>query len=149
MRKDLTEHRGNGVYEKLHTKSLQSRPTLCNPMDCSRPGSSVHGILQARMWGELPCFPPGDLPDSGIKPASPALQTDSLLLSYQGSLEKLLDIINHEHESEIAQSCPTVCNSMDCSLPGSPIHEIFQAIYWSGLSCPPPGDLPGTVQSNI
>ena len=27
----------------------QSRPTLCNPMDCSLPGSSVHGILQARM----------------------------------------------------------------------------------------------------
>ena len=67
------------------------------------------------------------LPDSGIKPASPALPTDSLLLSYQGSLEKLLDTINHEHESEVAQSCPTVCNSMDCSLPGSPIHEIFQA----------------------
>ena len=55
------------------------------------------------MWSELPCCPPGDLPDSGIKPASPALQTDSLLLSYQGSLEKLLDIINHEHENEVAQ----------------------------------------------
>ena len=30
------------------TKSLQSCPTLCNPMDCSPPGFSVHGILQAR-----------------------------------------------------------------------------------------------------
>ena len=30
-------------------KSLQSCPTLCNPMDCSPPGSSVHGILQARI----------------------------------------------------------------------------------------------------
>ena len=29
-------------------KSLQSRPTLCDPMDCSLPGFSVHGILQAR-----------------------------------------------------------------------------------------------------
>ena len=29
-------------------KSLQSCPTLCNPMDCSLPGYSVHGILQAR-----------------------------------------------------------------------------------------------------
>ena len=29
-------------------KSLQSRPTLCSPMDCSLPGFSVHGILQAR-----------------------------------------------------------------------------------------------------
>ena len=37
----------------MHTKLLQSCPTLCNPMDCSLPGSSVHGILQARIleWG--------------------------------------------------------------------------------------------------
>ena len=30
-------------------KSLQLRPTVCDPMDCSLPGFSVHGILQARM----------------------------------------------------------------------------------------------------
>ena len=36
-------------------KSLQSSPTLCDPMDCSLPGSSVHGILQARVleWGAI------------------------------------------------------------------------------------------------
>ena len=33
----------------MHTKSLQSCLTLCNPMECSSPGSSVHGILQARI----------------------------------------------------------------------------------------------------
>ena len=33
----------------VHTKSLQSCPTLCDPIDCSPPGSSVHGILQARI----------------------------------------------------------------------------------------------------
>ena len=33
----------------MHAKSLQSRPTLCNPMSCSPPGSSVKGILQARI----------------------------------------------------------------------------------------------------
>ena len=32
----------------MHAKSLQSCPALCDPMDCSPPGSSVHGILQAR-----------------------------------------------------------------------------------------------------
>ena len=39
----------------VHAKSLQSCPTLCNPMDCSPPGSSVHGILQARLleWSTL------------------------------------------------------------------------------------------------
>ena len=30
---------------------IQSCPTLCNPMDCSPPGSSVHGCLQARILG--------------------------------------------------------------------------------------------------
>ena len=56
----------------------QSCLTFCDPMDCSPPGSSVHGILQARTleWVAIP--PPGDLPDPGIEPGSPALQVDSL-----------------------------------------------------------------------
>ena len=51
-------------------------------MDCSPPGSSVHGILQAKYWSELPFLLPGDLPQTGIEPESlmsPALQADSLL----------------------------------------------------------------------
>ena len=31
---------------------------------------------------------------------------------------------------------------MDCRLPGSSVHGILQQEYWSGLPCPPPGDLP-------
>ena len=40
----------------VYTKSLQSCPTLCDPMDCSPPSSSVHGILQARIleWVAMP-----------------------------------------------------------------------------------------------
>ena len=50
----------------------------CDPMDCSLPGSSVHGILQASIL-EWVAFPiPGDLPNSGIELMSPALQEDSL-----------------------------------------------------------------------
>ena len=55
-------------------QSLQSCLTLCDPVDCSPPGSSVHGILQAKHWSGLPCPPPGDLPDPGIELA---LQADS------------------------------------------------------------------------
>ena len=44
--------------------------------DGSPPGSSVHRILQARILGGLPLSTPGDLPDPGIKPVSPALQAD-------------------------------------------------------------------------
>ena len=47
-------------------------------MDCSPPGSSVHGILQAKIleWVAIPS--PGELPNPGIDPRSPALQADTL-----------------------------------------------------------------------
>ena len=43
-------------YKCVHPKSLQSCPTLCDPIDCSPPGFSVHGILQARIteWVAMP-----------------------------------------------------------------------------------------------
>ena len=72
--------------------SLQSGPTLCDPRDCSPPGSSAHGIFQARALGWLPHPPLGDLPDSGIQPVSfmsPALQADSLLWSHQGRPQRI------------------------------------------------------------
>ena len=53
-------------------------------MDCSLPGPSIHRILQARMLEWLPCPPPGDLPDPGIEPTSPALQVDSLPIESPG-----------------------------------------------------------------
>ena len=49
----------NTHYAYVHAHSLQLCPTLCKPMDCSPPNSSVHGILQARIL-ELPCSPPGE-----------------------------------------------------------------------------------------
>ena len=57
----------------------QSCQTLCDPVDCSPPGSSVNEILQAGIleWVVFP-FPRG-LPDPGINPGSPTLWADSLL----------------------------------------------------------------------
>ena len=69
----------------MRAQLLQSRLTLCDPVDCSSLCSSVHGILQARTL-EWP--PPGDHPQPGIKttsPAASALQADSLLLNLWGS----------------------------------------------------------------
>ena len=95
---------------KSESEVAQSCLTLCDPMDCSLPGSSVHGIFQARVlewstivsnslqppwtvacqvplsmglsrqeyWSGLPFPSPGNLPDPGIEPGSPALQADSL-----------------------------------------------------------------------
>ena len=57
----------------------QSCPTLCDPMDCNPPGSSIQGILQATILKQVATPSPGDLPDPGIRPRSPALRMDSLL----------------------------------------------------------------------
>jgi len=47
-------------------------------MDCSPPGSSVHGISMQKYWSRQPFPSPGDLLDPGIKSWFPALQADSL-----------------------------------------------------------------------
>ena len=67
----------SSCWWKVKTKVAQSCVTLWDPIDCSPPGSSVHGVLEARILEWL--FPsPGDLPKPGIEPRSPALQMDSL-----------------------------------------------------------------------
>ena len=61
--------------------------THCDPMDCSPPGSSVHGILQARIleWVAIP-FSRGSS-NAGIEHRSPALQMDSLLSEPPGKAD--------------------------------------------------------------
>ena len=75
--------------------------TLCDPMDYSPPGSSVHGIFQARILGGLPFLSPGtlpdqgiagNLPDPGIEPRSPALQVDALTSELPGKPPKYQEI---------------------------------------------------------
>ena len=60
------------VFEKSVLAS-QLCPTLYNLMDYSPPGSSVHGILQARILERVAIPSPGNIPDPGIKLRSPAL----------------------------------------------------------------------------
>ena len=59
----------------------QSCPALCDPMDCRVPLSMVPlsmGFSRQEYWSGLPFPSPGDLPDPGMEPGSPALQADSL-----------------------------------------------------------------------
>ena len=48
----------------------------------------------------------------------------------------LLQRMKVKSESEVVQSCPTLCDPMACSLPGSPIHGIFQArvLEWGAIA---------------
>ena len=87
----------------------ESCPTLCNPIDRSPPGPSDRGILQER---------------------TPEWVASSFSKRNYRKKEK-------KKESEVAQSCPTLCDPMDCSLPGSSVHGIFQAIVleWIAIFC--------------
>ena len=75
-----------------------SRVLLCDPMDCSSPGSSVHGILWARI---LEWVATGDLPNPGIEPGSPALQADSLPSEAPGKPRYSYMDIENKKDTEI------------------------------------------------
>ena len=68
-------------------------------------------------WSGLPFPSPGDLPNPGIEPGSPVLQADSLLTEPPGKP------ILFYWFSSVAQSCPTLCNPMDCSTPSFPVYH--------------------------
>ena len=117
----------------------QSCPTLCDPMDCSPPGSSVHGIFFFRQeyWSGLPFPSPGDLPDSGIKPVSLALQTDSLPLSQWCSL-RAYKLGTNKEKSLLRQTARNECLGELTDLPnlkgqmGSRQTLRLQAVWVSG-----------------
>ena len=105
-------------------------PTLCDLLDCSPPGSSVHGISQAIRWSGLPFPSPGDLPAPRIEPASPVspvLQVDSLPTEPSGKpLASLvtLQMLTHHRWLEA-----TILTEQFCTL----LPRIVQAFIRDGL----------------
>ena len=87
-------------------KSLQSCPTLCNPIDGSPPGSPVPGIPQARTL-------------------------EWVAISFSNAWKWKV-----KSEREVVQSCLTLSDPMDCSPPGSSVHGIFQAgvLEWGAIA---------------
>ena len=67
----------------MHVSVALSCLTLCDPMDCSLPGSSVHGIFQVRVLEWVALLSRGSS-QPGIEPRSPALQMDSILSELPG-----------------------------------------------------------------
>ena len=73
------------------------------------------------------------VPQPGIEPVTLTLEAQSLNHWITREIPQLFHL---EREREVAQSCPTLCDPMDCSLPGSTVHGIFQAIVleWIAIS---------------
>ena len=74
------------------------------------------GFSRQEYWSGLPCPPPEDLPNPEIKPMS----LTSLALAPLASSGKLSSAFQF---SPVAQSCPTLCNPMNQSMPGLPVHH--------------------------
>ena len=91
------------------TKSI---PTLCNPMDCSLPGSSVYGISQARILEWV------------ANSSTRGWHTHACM---------------HAKSLELR---PTLCDPMDCSLPGSSVYAILQARILERVVMPSSGIIP-------
>ena len=123
-------------------KSLQSCPTLCDPIDGSPPGSAVPEILQARTleWVAISFFNASKwkmkvkLFSHVLLLATPETAAHRLHHPWDSpgknpgvSCHFLLQCMKVKSESEVTQSCPNLHDPMDCSPRGSSVHGIFQA----------------------
>ena len=102
---------------KSESEVAQSCPTLSNPMDCSPPDSSVHGIFQARVleWGAIAFFK-----NTGV------------------GCYFLLPCMKVKSESEVAQSCPTSVTPWTAAFQAPPSMGFSRQEYWSGVPLPSP-----------
>ena len=130
----------------VKVKSLSHVRLFATPWTVAYQAPQSMGFSRQEYWSGLPFPSPGDLPNPGIEPGSPALQTDALPSEPLGKPKALINlifltsspgrIINVVSYLPLAQSCLTLCDPMDSSLPSSAVHGIFQAriLEWAGIS---------------
>ena len=91
-------------------------------------------FFRQEYWSGLPFPPPGDLPNPGIEPVSPALAGRFFTAELPDNLPR--DIKTVCSCCLVAQLCLTLCNPVDCHPPGSPVPGILQArtLEWVAIS---------------
>ena len=110
----------------MHAKSLQLCPTLCDSMDCSPLGSSVHGDSPGKNTG-VGCH---DLLQGVFLEVDPEIEPTSLMSpALTGGFFTTSATSEDEVKCEVlvTQSCLTLCDPMDHSLPDFSVHGILQA----------------------
>ena len=103
----------------------QSCPALFDPMDSSPPGSSVHGILQARIleWVAIPSSRGSSpLRDRTHVSGVSCIAGRFFTVEPPGKLSPFIQFSSVQFSS-VAQSCPTLCHPMNRSMPGLPVHH--------------------------
>ena len=94
------------------------------------------GFSRQECWSGLPFPPPGDLSNPGTEPGSPMLQADFLPSEPPGKPIHICCMLNHSSPVWLFVTQWTVAHQAPLSMGFS------RQEYWSGLPCPPPGDLP-------
>ena len=114
-------------------------------MDCSLPGSSIHGIFQAIVLERIAIsFSRGSSqPRDGTR-VSCIVDKTLYHLSHQEVPREAHKDINECVLVLVTQSFMTLCDPMDCNPPGFSSVEFFSHKYWSGWPFPSPGDLPSS-----
>ena len=107
------------TYICMHAKSLQLCLALCDPIDCSLPDSSVHGILQARIleWFAMPSSRGSSWPRDWTCISLWFLHCRQILYCWAAREAPSIQF------SSVAQLCLTLCDPMDCSTPGFPVYH--------------------------
>ena len=130
----------------LKTKSVcvlvaQSCPTLWDPMNYSPPGSSVHGTLQARIleWDAISFSRRFSRPRNQTEVSSIAGRRFTVWATKEAPKTKRITHKQYNLAAAVAklhQSCPTLCDPINGSPPGSPVHGILQAriLKWVAIS---------------
>ena len=112
----------------------QSCPILCDPTDSSSPDSSVRGIFEARIleWVAIP-YPRGS---SQPGTESPSLRSLALAGRFFTTVANWEALYANTAAAKSLQSCPTLCDPIDGSPPGSPVPGILQArtLEWVAIS---------------
>ena len=126
-------------------KSLQSCPTLCDPMDVSPPGSPAPGILQARTL-EWVAISFSNAWKWKVTNVDSILKSRDITLSTKVHLVKsmVFPVVMYgcDHFSSVAQSCPTLSYPMGCIRPDLPVHNQLQEltqthVHWVGDAIQP------------
>ena len=124
------------LHACMHARWLQSCPTLCHHMDYSLPVSSVPGILLARIleWVALPSSGGASRP-SNETCVSYVFYIGRQVLSPLAPPGKLQNMCAATAAKSL-QSCPTLCDPVEGSPPGSPVPGILQerTLEWVAIS---------------
>ena len=127
----------------VHAKSLQSCLTCVTLGTVAHQASQSKGFFRQEYWSGLPCLLPEDLLNPGIKPgllsllywqvgslplAPPGAKSGDMLIRYVNSkLEwnglSVTEFLQQIQFSSVAQSCPTLRDPMNRSMPGLPVHH--------------------------